>query len=193
MSSKVKKYIITAVVLGSIAMASGLLIGVTNLVTKDQIAKNEKNKLNIGVKNIFGEGAMIYNDSIIDAKEREELGSKYIEHVYYIGVEHSNGLSKTTTPIGCAFKSTGSNMYGKISLLIGFNEVFFYQNIYLIKNEQTYASTLVENYVEPIQEKGRDYETIDVKCGATYGAKLVKELIEDARAVASKINGFGQS
>ena len=38
----IKKYLMTAIVLGSISMASGLLIGATNLVTKGPIAEYEK-------------------------------------------------------------------------------------------------------------------------------------------------------
>ena len=51
--SNMKKYLITAVVLGSIAMASGLLIGATNLLTSGPIAAYEKNQINNGIKEIF--------------------------------------------------------------------------------------------------------------------------------------------
>ena len=45
MSDK-KKYIVTAITLGVIAAGSAALIGVTNLVTRDQIATNERNRFN---------------------------------------------------------------------------------------------------------------------------------------------------
>ena len=79
--------------------------------------------------------------------------------------------------IGWAIKTTGSNMYGKISLIAGFNDEKVFLGTYLVVNEQTYASTLVKNYINPLN----DGEDVDVHCGATYGAKLVKNMIDEAQ------------
>ena len=61
MASK-KHYIITSLTFGAIAAGSAALIGVTNLITKDQIAKNEKNKIKAGICEIFGKSATISSD-----------------------------------------------------------------------------------------------------------------------------------
>ena len=53
MASK-KHYILTAVTLGAIAAASAALIGLTNLLTKKQIQKNELNSFNAGITALFG-------------------------------------------------------------------------------------------------------------------------------------------
>ena len=53
----VKKYILTAVTLGAIAMCAGALIGATDLITRDRIAENEVKKINEGFAKVFGEGA----------------------------------------------------------------------------------------------------------------------------------------
>ena len=91
-----------------------------------------------------------------------------------------------------AFRTTGSNSYGKISLLVGFNyyqipggEVceYVFDSISVIVNEQTYASTLVDNYINPVNDNTRNYE--DVSCGATYGAKLIRDMINEAKEVAN--------
>ena len=55
--SNMKKYLITAITLGCIAMAAGTLIGATNLITKDHIAQNEVKKINDGFAEVFGDGA----------------------------------------------------------------------------------------------------------------------------------------
>ena len=56
-------------------------------------------------------------------------------------------------------------------------------------NEQTYASTLVENYVDPIKNANNKEDAIeDVKCGATWGATLIRDMINDAHGVVTKIN-----
>ena len=104
MASK-KHYIITSLTLGAIAAASAALIGVTNLITKDQIVKNEKNKINAGIAQIYGKNATISSDL-------ELKGYQYSNHLYVV----DNGENQESL----ALRTTGSNMYGKISLIAGF-------------------------------------------------------------------------
>ena len=163
-----KHYVITSITLGLIAAASGALIGLTNLITKDKIAQNEKDKVNAGICEIFGSSAVI-------SSENEVSGYKYTDYLYH--VDESS----------LAFRTVGSNSYGKVSLLVGFNYVedeYKFAGLYVVVNEQTYASTLVANYLDPVNEGSRDLD--DVSCGATYGAKLVRDMVNEAKEVASK-------
>ena len=173
MANNAKKYIITAVTLGVIAAASAGLIGLTNLLTAKQIAKNEQNKIKSGIVEIF-------NDETVILEETSLSGYKYANYQY-------------TVNDGVAFRTTGSNMYGKISMLVGYGAMllpggddtihYVFAGIYLIANEQTYASTLVDNYVTPINDPDIDYDYEDVKCGATYGATLIKDMIEETNQI----------
>ena len=164
-----KKYILTSVILGSIAAVAAGLIALTNLVTEKKIAQNEQNSVNLGIKNIFGDSASIKSEKDLD-------GHKYTVHLYE--VENSSNEF-----LGYAFKCEGSNMYGKISLLSGFDALTHdFIKLHLITNEQSYASTLVENYVTPLNSNDRKLE--DVSCGATYGAKLVRDMVNEASEVA---------
>ena len=176
MSDK-KKYIITSITLGAIAASSGLLIGVTNLLTKDQIAKNEENKINNGIKEIFDQNTVKVEG--FDLSEAGITGDyKYVEYLYEVKDENDNEL-------GCAFVTSGSNNYGKISLIIGFDAVEkAFLNLSIVVNEQTYATTLVDNYINPLNNGKRDVD--DVKCGATYGAKLVRDMIDEAEAAVEE-------
>ena len=61
MSNK-KHYIITSITLGAIAMVSAIAVGATHLITKDRIALNEKNKINAGIVEIFGQNSVIFED-----------------------------------------------------------------------------------------------------------------------------------
>ena len=45
-----KQYIITSLTLGAIAAVSAAIIGLSNLITRDQIKRNEINKINSGIK-----------------------------------------------------------------------------------------------------------------------------------------------
>ena len=168
--SNVKKYLVTAITLGCIAMASGLLIGATNLITKDKISENEANRINVGIAEIFGEGSKGNED-----KEFEEKNYTYLKAKYEI-------LDYAGAKVGLAYRTVGSNAYGKISLIIGFTSESLYQGLSIVVNEQSFATTLVDNYIDPLNAGEREVE--DVKCGATYGATLVKEMINEATNAA---------
>ena len=174
-----KHYIITSITLGAIAASSAVLIGVTNLITKDKIAKNEKDKISLGISKIFSKNASILDEFAVSVHQ-------YTTYAYEIKNE-DNGEA-------CALKTTGSNMYGKISLLVGFTNMvipggelkeYVFSGLSIIVNEQTYASTLVEEYIDPLNEGDRDL--MDTSCGATYGAKLVKDMVEEAKTVANEL------
>ena len=166
-----KKYLITALTLGAIAAGSAALIGVTNLVTRDAIKNNEIKRINKGIAAIFGENASISNEYAIE-------GYQYANYVYEV---------ENTEDPSYALRTTGSNMYGKISLLVGLKQNgsdFVFVEMYVVSNEQTYASTLVDNYIDPLN--GGEVELDDVSCGATYGAKLVRDMINDAKQAAGE-------
>ena len=172
-----KKFIITSITLGLIAMTSAVLIGLTNLVTKDRIAQNEKNQINNGITEIFGKNSSISAEYDLDGAGLS-LDYKYVNYLYDVKDENEN-------IVGVAFKTTGSNMYGKISLLVGYTkENLLFSGVSIIVNEQTYATTLVDNYINPLNEGERDLN--DVSCGATYGATLVREMVNEAKEAAKE-------
>ena len=167
-----KHYVITAITLGLIGAASAALIGGTNAITKKRIEENEKSSIQSGIAEIFGQDSTILEEKNID-------GEKYTNVVYTVHLEDTNENQY-------AFRTDGSNMYGKISLLVGFNGSNQFRGMSVIINEQTYAATLVDNYVEPIKSGKKGIE--DVSCGATYGAKLIRDMVNDAKEVVLKIN-----
>lgn len=165
-----KKYILTAITLGVIGAASAALISLTNLVTRDAIEKNKIDKINKGLAMIYDENSKFSEANKIDGD------TKYLDS-YYVA-------SKNDTKIGYVFQTTGSNMYGKISMLVGIDLTYNVGNVYLVVNEQTYAQTLTDNYVNPLNDGTRALE--DVSCGATYGAKLVRTMAEEAQSWAKE-------
>ena len=174
MASK-KHYIITSITLGLIAASSAALIGVANLITRDKIAQNEQNKITSGINEIFGKNSKIAGESSVDGDY------KYVNYLYTVHGESDQ-------IIGYAFRTTGSNMYGKISLIVGFGESSHnFEGLSIVINEQTYASTLVDNYINPVNAGTREIE--DVSCGATYGAKLVRDMVNEANEAAQEIWG----
>lgn len=169
-----KKYIITGVTLGSIAAVAAGLIAVTNLVTAKKIKQNELDAISKGINEIFESG--------IIKSEKDLGGYKYVNYYYEVDYKKSE-----LEMHGYAFRCEGSNMYGKISLIAGFDIASkSFMSMYLVKNEQTYASTLVNNYIDPVNAGEKNYET-DVSCGATYGAKLVRDMIDEAKVAAEAL------
>ena len=170
----VKKYILTAITLGAIAMCAGALIGATDLITRDRIATNEANKINASFAEIYGEGATGTINESFNYNEYTYLKSQY-------EIVNANGAS-----LGMAYRTLGSNAYGKISLIVGFingsGVRYVYKGISVVTNEQSFATTLEENYLTPIKNGDREIE--DVSCGATYGTTLVKNMIEEAKNAA---------
>lgn len=177
MSSK-KHYIITSIVLGSIAAVSGALIGVTNLITKDRIAENEANKIKEGIKEIFDQNDVKFQGFELKDAGLNEEDYKYVTYMYVVKDASDND-------IGVAFKTNGSNMYGKMSLIVGYDaESQLFIDLSVIVNEQTYATTLVDNYINPLHDGTISID--DVSCGATYGAKLVRDMVYDAQSAAEE-------
>ena len=175
-----KHYIITAITLGLIAASSAVLIGVTNLITAKKIEQNEVMKINAGIEQIYGKTATITSDSDVE-------GYKYSNHLYVVDAKEEGQ--------GLAIRTTGSNMYGKLSLIVGFKlfvlpegeiqgmQEYKFIGMYVVTNEQTYSTTLEDNYIVPVDNGERDVE--DVSCGATYGAKLIRDMINESKEVAN--------
>lgn len=176
MANNMKKYILTGVTLGLIAASGALLIAGTNMITRDTIAENEQKSINNGIATIYGEG--------VKAKEYD-LGNveyKYITKCYEIR-DTEDFIS------GYAFRTDGSNNYGKVSLIIGFNASVKYMGLSVVANEQSFASTLKKGYLDKIKDGSQTVDDVDVSCGATYGAKLVRDMVNEAEDAATRLVG----
>ena len=173
MPKDLKKFIIPSITLALVASGSAALIGVTNFFTKDPIAQNEKKRIRAGIVEIFNEDVQI-----LEEKEINDSTLKYTNYEY-------------TLNEGVAFRTTGTNSYGKISMLVGYlagllpggddTIVYRFCGVYMIINEQSFASTLVDNYVTPLNNEEINYD--DVKCGATVGATLIKNMIDETNKI----------
>ena len=177
--SNAKKYILTSITLGLIAASGALLIAGTNMLTRGPIAKNEEKKINSGIATIFDGYSNIFVKDQEDIEKTKD--NKFVDHIYYV----YDGDPEDETPdtfVGVAIRTSGSNDYGKISLIIGFTPDAVYKNLSVITNEQSFASTLKNKYLAPLINGERDLQ--DVSCGATYGATTVKDMVNNAMDIA---------
>ena len=172
-----KKYLITAVTLGLIAAGGALLIAGTNMLTRDTIKANEAKAINNGLAAIYETNSLKTSEVTLD-KEFEYVISTYYEV-----------KDEADAPLGYAFKTEGSNAYGKISLIVGFTTNYVYKGVAVVENGQSFASTLNKKYLNPLVKDHKSVDEVDVSCGATYGAKLARSMINSATSAAEYLKG----
>ena len=185
-----KKNFIIASILGGIALVCALLIACVNMFTSGIIEKNNAKTELETCQAIFSE---------YDADKSEEKTVSGDTIVKKVLAKDANG-----TELGYLYTVTGKNSYGAITLMVAIKDNTVYQ-VEFLENGQSFASTVTshvkENYpsskdevVYPfIKPADRDavealdenqLSQIDTACGATYGANLVKDLVNAALADA---------
>ena len=176
MAKDIKKYILTGVILGSVAAVSAGLIAGVNLLTKKRIDQNKVDKFNAGVKQIFKDSKSV--------EEKENFSKPEFTYV----IKSYDVKDKDNALIGYVFETEGANNYGKISLLVGLDATNCnFVSLYLTKNEQSYATILQDNYVNKVVSGKRDYENVEPNTiGATRGAELVRDMVNEAKKAGQK-------
>ena len=161
----VKKVIRIALVLMLVSGLSAALIIALNKVTAPIIAQNNIDKENNSLAQIY-EGA-----------EFTPLSEDVSETILKV-----SEAKKDDATIGYVYKITGKNGYGKIILLIGITDGKVKKVVFL-ENTESYAST-VEDHVSsayaPDLVTMENVNDVDVKCGATFGAKTIKAMMQEA-------------
>lgn len=178
--------------LGLISLACAFLIALMNMVTKPIITTHDaETELNT-CKQIFAaydekNSNEASKDIKLDGKD-----SRIIKII--IAVDGDNEL------LGTIYKVSGKNAYGTITLMVGITADNKVCKVEFIENGQSFASTVNDNvlkyypstpstdvhigaYSKGDTKEVGELETldgVDVKCGATYGATLVKELVQVA-------------
>lgn len=166
MKFDIKKILRIAFTLMLVAGISGVLIVLlNNYVTADIIAQNEVDKENKALSEI-------YSDS-----EYEVIGENVSDTILKV-----TKATKDSNLAGYIYKVTGKNSYGSITIMLGINNGVVTKLI-LTENTESFKTTVDDYVVEKYpdnQVSSSNIDDIDTKCGATYGAKLVKSLVQAA-------------
>lgn len=157
-----KKYFSIALVLCIISGFCALLIASVNELTKSIIIENKINAENKACRDIYNDlefNVINQNNDNIDKLWEAKDGN---------------------TTIGYIYKVSGKNAYGMIEVLVGINIDGSIKKIVLVTNTQSFAKNVNEHVDQNYNsnEGLTSLDNIDVKCGATYGAKLVKTLVQ---------------
>lgn len=164
-----KKNLITAAILMSICLVCATLISGINMITAPMIEENSVKKEAELCKKIF-----VNYDTAKDTIT-EGFASTEITKLVIAADSSSNTL-------GYIYTVSGKNAYGVITLLVGIDTNKELVSVEFMENGQSFSSEtanhVTDNYIGGIMID--DVNTIDTVCGATYGAKLVKELVSTA-------------
>lgn len=169
-----KKTIKIAAILGCFAAIGGVSIALVNSFTAERIKNNRIEKEEKGLAKVFGSLGKC------DPKGKKEIEST--EKTYLLAYYPVSDTSDESNLIGRIYSTSGTNSYGGVSLLVGLTSEFALYNLVVMENTESYAVTLVENYLNPlIASPNKDNDLNSVKCGATYGAKLVRDMVNEAK------------
>ena len=177
------KYLKIASVLALIALVCSAIIAGINLATAPVIAKNNEQTEEQTIQKIFKDYDK--EKSSVSATSSENITKKIL------------ASDKDGNALGYVYNVTGKNAYGTITLMVAIKDGMLYQ-VEFVTNEQSFASTVESHMrasypssekssieigfapqagekVNPLDEDA--VKNVDASCGATYGAKLIKELI----------------
>ncbi|MCR5113462.1 MAG: hypothetical protein K6A63_05950 [Acholeplasmatales bacterium] len=193
-----KKYLTISIILGTIALICAAILAALNLVTSPIIAKNSEATKKDTI-------TTIYSDCVaFDEYTSDELKEKYPNATIDSKIESLiiaySDDAKTST-LGYIYTAKGSNAYGNIEIMAAVNDELGVVQVEFLENSQSYASTVASwlkvtyNTVgATVYEVGfvsadgedvgtvskEDAKTVDVSCGATFGATLVRDLVTAA-------------
>ena len=182
------KYFKISSILAAIALVCAVILAAMDLLTSPVIAKNSEQTEQDTIVSIFSDYKKEKSEVVAGPYSSEYIESKII-------AKDSSGNT-----LGIVYVVNGKNAYGNIKLMVAIKDGKVYQ-VEFLENGQSFASTVdkhvVSNY--PSSEKksidvgfvsesskhegslsASELANVDVSCGATYGAKLVKELVSAA-------------
>ena len=162
-----KKNFKIAAILMIIAAVCGLAVSGMNKVTSGIIERNQAEKEAALFKEIFPEYSIDYSEIITEGLSNEAITKKVV------------AKNQTGELLGNVYTVSGKNSYGSIVLLVGISFEGKLVSIEFLENGQSYSSE-VQSHVDNKYLAGltlNEVNAIDTKCGATYGANTVKELV----------------
>ena len=182
------KYLKISSVLALISLVCAVILAGINLLTKDTIEQNEIDKKNDTIQAIYKDYDSDKSQDVTNTVTNSSITKKII-------AKDKNGKL-----LGTLYIVTGKNAYGTITVMVAISENNSVHQVEFLENGQSFAST-VNNHVSTKYPSSESTDvhigfykqgdssskpaildeaalsSIDVKCGATYGATLVKELV----------------
>ena len=173
MNETLKRSLKVGAILCAIGAGSAISIAGVNLLTVESIAKNKTSRILSALKEI-------YPDALSLDEEMTKVSSPngYVSGYWGVALANENMID------AYVFQGEGKNSYGSITLLVGIETDGKLGTINLVTNSESYADVVQEKYVDVYNASDNKAAALeDTKCGATYAATLVKNIVNDAQAV----------
>ena len=189
-----KNYLRISVILGAIALVCAAILAALNMLTSPVIAKNDEKKETETIQAIYSN----YDSEKSTVESLDGLNDSITKKI--IAKDSSDKV------LGTLYTVTGKNAYGTITLMVAISTNNTVYQVEFLENGQSFASTVNShvksnyhsskeeayelnpysdgNQVEVGELTQDDVKNVNVKCGATYGATLVKDLVNIALADA---------
>ncbi len=157
--------------LGGLCAVLALAIAGTDLLTKDRIAKNAAEKEANGLRQVFSLEGLEFSEAV----EVNDDDFPTLKKYYTVTLNDAE--------YGRVYSTAGKNAYGDVALLVGLQADYSLSRIYVLTNTESYGPTLKDEYLDPYNEaEDKESAVTEVKCGATYGAKLCRDMILESKA-----------
>ena len=163
-----KQYLKVALVLMLITSVCAVLIALLNTVTAPIIEKNAYEKEQNTLSVMFSDAEFT---EVEHNNRYQEVEKKFVAKSKADGSE-----------LGYVYIVSGKNAYGMIRLMVGVKDNKAIK-VEVMDNTESFkkaVNTFINDKVKPNELSSDDASNLDVKCGATYGAKLVQSLIKVA-------------
>ena len=181
------KYFKVSLTLATIASGAALLIGLMNLATVGAIKTNKENKIKSGISKLYPNVKDYVAHDFLNGEEEGYDANYSLPEYPHLKTAYVVNIEGGTNP-GYVYSTTGKNAYGQVDLLLSIKEGKI-EKMFVVTNTESYGPTLEDNYINKYNN-GYLTDLADVKCGATYGAKTVKEQCDDA--IRHWLNCFGR-
>ena len=159
------KNIKTVLTLFLISGLSGLLLNIFNNFTAERIEKNYTKKIEKIAKSVF-----------VDTTNIDIISISGYDFV----VSEVKCYNNDNVEIGSLFEAKGNNKFGNISLLVAIENNCI-KEVKILSMKQSYGKT-AKSFIEKTFSDDLAFEYVeglDLKCGATYSAELIKSLVSD--------------
>lgn len=188
-----KNYLKISVVLCAIALICSAILASLNLLTKPIIDDNSAKKQTETIQSIYSEYDS--NNSKVTYDTANGSTGKAAEILKVVEAKDASG-----NILGYVYTVKGSNSYGTIQLMVAISNDNIVHQVEFLENNQSFASTVASWVKQTFNNKGSEKHeagftsdsvsgkelteseltSVDVKCGATYGATTVKTLVNIA-------------
>ena len=191
MNEFTKNLLKTSAILMIIAGGAALLVGATNALTAPVIEKNNVEKEKKMLSEVYGDAVDTFaewsENTDKNTYPEENANGSYLKTLTLTYVTKVWTAKKSNQNVGYIARFYGKNGYGAVDMLVGISLDGKIGKLCIITDSMSYKTKLENSYITPLNESNDKESALDnVKCGATFAAKLIQGGVKEAVRVCMK-------